>query len=112
MPEVWACPCHEARRRVISDPGGGALLVVQAAVLRDTSGGREGSQLSQRNYTELEQGLFREMHQIEAVLAEALGYTHDKDYGWVVGDHTTLTLADELAHKYEDLKFRMEGLEK
>lgn len=54
------------------------------------------------NRDEQIEGMHREFNEIEAVLAEALGYTHDEDYGWVVGDHTPLTLADEIARKYKN----------
>jgi hypothetical protein len=55
-------------------------------------------------YTPLEYGLFTELNEIEGVLAEALGYPYDEDYGWVVGDHTQLTLADEAAREIKQLR--------
>jgi hypothetical protein len=83
-------------------------------------------------YTWRERGMLEEFNEIETVLAEALGYKHSKNFGWVVGDQTPLSLADEIARKYKgkikeadnlkrdnkrltdaiiDLHYRMEGLE-
>lgn len=47
--------------------------------------------------------MHREFNEIESVLAEALGYSYDENYGWVTGEHTALTLADEIARKYKSV---------
>ncbi|GAB3952344.1 hypothetical protein GCM10029976_090380 [Kribbella albertanoniae] len=46
--------------------------------------------------TDRERKLMIEMNEACDILAEALGYTHDEQYGWVVGDHTIVTLAMEV----------------
>jgi hypothetical protein len=58
---------------------------------------------------EFKNAMFRELHEIEDILAEANGYPHDEDYGWVVGDHTGVTLAMEAKTLIEDLAF-MRGI--
>jgi len=45
--------------------------------------------------------MYAEMHDAEAVLAASLGYAYNENYGWVVGDHTVVTLAMEAARKLE-----------
>lgn len=48
-------------------------------------------------YTDREKKLLRELGQIEATLAQALGYPwSDEIGGYVTGDHTALTLALEV----------------
>jgi hypothetical protein len=61
------------------------------------------------SHEEFIRGMHEEFNEIEASLAEGLGYSHDKDYGWVVGDHTPLTLADEAKTRLKDLEF-MRGI--
>lgn len=46
-------------------------------------------------YSLRERAFLREQAEAEAVLAEALGYTHDPQYGWGIGGHTVVTLAME-----------------
>ena len=46
-------------------------------------------------YSAREKAILRELDEVADILAEALGYTYDKDYGWVTGDHTAVTLAME-----------------
>lgn len=43
-----------------------------------------------------ERALLSELAAVEAHLADALGYVNDPEYGWVVGDHTPVTLAMEV----------------
>lgn len=50
-------------------------------------------------YTNMELGLLKERNEAEDILAEALGYPYDDEYGWVTGEHTILTLVDEAARK-------------
>lgn len=45
------------------------------------------------------EGMLHEANEVEAILAKALGYPYDKDYGWVTGEHTSVTLAMEAYHK-------------
>jgi hypothetical protein len=40
--------------------------------------------------------LFGERHEVECLLAEALGYEYDEEFGWVIGAHTIVTLAMEV----------------
>jgi len=47
-------------------------------------------------YTRRERALLSQQAEVEALLAAALGYPHDERYGWVVGDHTIVTLAMEV----------------
>jgi len=47
-------------------------------------------------YTRRESALFAERAEVEALLAAALGYEYDEQYGWVIGDHTIVTLAMEV----------------
>lgn len=51
------------------------------------------------DYTQREIALLREQSEIEAILAEALGYPNDPEFGWVVGDHTPVTLAMEVRRR-------------
>ncbi|MEV8372968.1 hypothetical protein AB0P21_09540 [Kribbella sp. NPDC056861] len=46
--------------------------------------------------TERELAMLREMNEAASIIAEALGYPHDETYGWVIGDHTVVTLALEV----------------
>lgn len=52
-----------------------------------------------KNYTDFEYKLMLEMREVEAILADALGYPYDINYGWVIGDHTAVTLAMEAKDK-------------
>lgn len=61
-----------------------------------------GKELASSSYTDREKALFKELGDVEAILAEALGYTYDEDYGWDVGDHVPITLAREAAEKLKD----------
>ena len=54
-------------------------------------------------------GMHQELNEAEDILAEAAGYPHDEDHGWVVGDHTTITLAMEVRDRVKDLEF-MRGI--
>ena len=47
-------------------------------------------------YSDREIAMLREFAEIEHLLAEALGYPCDEEYGWVTGDHTPVTLAMEV----------------
>ena len=38
--------------------------------------------------------------ELEERLAKALGYPHDPEYGWVVGDHDGFSLLGELLKKH------------
>jgi hypothetical protein len=49
-------------------------------------------------------GALQELHEVEEILAEALGYPYDKNYGWVTGEHTTITLAMEAKRRIRDLE--------
>lgn len=60
--------------------------------------------------TEREKLILGELHEIEGILAEGLGYPHDPDYGWVVGDHTSVTLAMEARRKLTELRETLQGL--
>lgn len=69
------------------------------------------SDAREERITELEAELRRIKHgygteamETEAILAEALGYAHDEEYGWIVGDHTTVTLAMEARRRLEILQ--------
>jgi len=46
-----------------------------------------------------ERAMLSELHAIESQLAQALGYPLDPMYGWVIGDHTALTLAMEVSRR-------------
>lgn len=46
-----------------------------------------------------EKGLLEELCEIESILAEGLGYSFSEDYGWVIGNHTVVTLAMEARRK-------------
>ena len=46
-----------------------------------------------------ELALLKDQMELEAILAEALGYPHDERYGWVTGDHTVVSLAMEARRK-------------
>lgn len=48
--------------------------------------------------------LLNEFRQITDTLAEALGYHHDPDYGYAIGDCTALTLANQAAIELQNLK--------
>lgn len=50
------------------------------------------------------EGALQELHETEEILAEALHYPHDEDYGWVTGEHTTITLAMEARRRIEELE--------
>jgi len=51
-------------------------------------------------YTDRERALFGERHEVECILAEALGYgPPDPDHGWPIGDHTPVTLAMEVRRR-------------
>jgi hypothetical protein len=50
-------------------------------------------------YTWREKALLTQQHEVESLLAEALGYPHDDQYGWVTGDHTIVTLAMEVRRR-------------
>jgi hypothetical protein len=50
-------------------------------------------------YTWREKALLTERNEVEGLLAEALGYTYDKDYGWLTGDHSIVTLAMEVRRR-------------
>ena len=41
----------------------------------------------------------QEMNEVQAVLAEALGYPHKEGFGWVVGAHSCVPLAMEARQK-------------
>lgn len=43
-----------------------------------------------------EKSILREIGEAESVLAEALGYTFEEEYGWATGDHTVVSLAMEV----------------
>jgi hypothetical protein len=58
---------------------------------------------------EFKNGMFKELHEVENILAETLDYPHDEDYGWVIGDHTGVTLAMESKDRIKDLEF-MRGI--
>lgn len=69
------------------------------------------SDAREERITELEAELRRIKHgygteamETEAILAEALGYAHDEEYGWIVGDHTTVTLAMEARRQLQILQ--------
>lgn len=47
-------------------------------------------------YTERELNILREIAEASDILAEALGYRHDDEYGWATGDHTVVSLAMEV----------------
>jgi hypothetical protein len=51
------------------------------------------------DYTEREKSLLRELNEVGDILAEALGYLHDAEYGWATGDHTPVTLALEVRRR-------------
>jgi hypothetical protein len=51
------------------------------------------------DYTEREKRMLSERYRVEGILAEALGYTYDDEYGWVIGDHTIETLAIEVRRR-------------
>lgn len=55
--------------------------------------------MSPREYTRAELALLREHAEVECILAEALGYPYDEDYGWVTGDHTVVSLALEVRRR-------------
>lgn len=59
---------------------------------------------------EFKKGMFQELHDTEAELARGLGYKHDANYGWVTGDHTTVTLAMEAARRISELEAENERL--
>lgn len=44
----------------------------------------------------------RESMELEEILAPLAGYEYDQEYGWVVGDHTNVSLAMEIARHYQD----------
>jgi hypothetical protein len=46
-----------------------------------------------------ERALMSELHAVEVHLAQALGYAHDPVYGWIIGDHTAVTLAMEVQRR-------------
>lgn len=50
-------------------------------------------------YTWREKALLGEQYEVECLLAEALGYTCDEEYGWSTGDHTIVTLAMEVRQR-------------
>lgn len=50
-------------------------------------------------YTWREKALLTEQAEVEALLASALGYGWDEQYGWVTGDHTVVTLAMEVQRR-------------
>lgn len=52
--------------------------------------------MTEHEYTWRERALLTEQGEVEAILAEALGYKHEERYGWVIGDHTIVTLAMEV----------------
>ena len=58
---------------------------------------REVPAFAKPKYTEREKALFKELNKIEGVLAGALGYDYDENYGWNIGEHTAYTLAIEAA---------------
>jgi len=47
-------------------------------------------------YTERELKILNEIREASDILAEALGYHHDPEYGWATGDHTIVSLAMEV----------------
>lgn len=51
------------------------------------------------DYTERERALLAELAEIESILARALGYPYEEQYGWIVGDHTPVSLAMEAARR-------------
>lgn len=51
------------------------------------------------NLTDREKKMLTEMNEASDILAEALGYTHDDEYGWATGDHTIVTLAMEVKRR-------------
>ena len=55
-------------------------------------------------YTDREKALFGDLYEIECILAEALGYTYDEEYGWATGDHTAVSLAMEAAKKLKEVR--------
>ena len=56
-------------------------------------------------------GCSAELRDVQAELAPALGYEHDEEYGWVVGDHTSVTLAMEARQTIGQLSKRVDELE-
>ena len=54
---------------------------------------------------------YEEMNEAEGVLAEALGYSYDEEYGWNTGDHTVVSLAMEAREKIGELSGWVEELE-
>ena len=50
-------------------------------------------------YTEREKACLRELMQVEEILADALGYHQDPEYGWAIGDRTAVTLAMEVRNR-------------
>lgn len=69
------------------------------------------SDAREERITELKHELRRIKHggygaeavETEAVLAQALGYSYDDEYGWATGDHTITTLAMEARSRIGDL---------
>lgn len=52
----------------------------------------------------------REGHDAEAELAPALGYEYDEEYGWVTGEHTSVTLAMEARRKIGELDDALDNM--
>ena len=50
-------------------------------------------------YTSREMAILGEIAEASDILAEALGYHHDDEYGWATGDHTVVTLAMEVRRR-------------
>lgn len=65
--------------------------------------------LQQENRRVIE-GAAREGSDAEAELAPALGYKYDEEYGWITGDHTSVTLAMEASRKIAELEAENERL--
>lgn len=51
------------------------------------------------DYTWRERAMLSEQAEGIAILAEALGYSYSDEYGWIVGDHTMITLAMEVRRR-------------
>lgn len=60
--------------------------------------------------TKTEHALMTEMNEAAAILAEALGYHHDPEYGWATGDHTIVTLAMEVRSNHAQDLAKLDAL--
>ncbi len=64
-----------------------------------------------KKYESFQKGCFQELRNVENELAPALGYVWEDGYNWVVGDHTSVTLAMEAREKIEDQQKKIEELQ-